>query len=459
MRPTPALIVAGTHSGSGKTTVTLAILAALVRRGVRVQAFKVGPDFIDPGHQSHVTGRPSRNLDTWLLDPRALGRTYRNGVAGAELAIIEGVMGLFDGRGGCDDAGSTASLARLWRLPVVLTVDARGLARSIAPLVLGFARFDPTVEVAGAIANKVGSHRHFSEYLAPALRAADLSIEPLGFLPRDESLVIPSRHLGLLLAGEAGNNPRLLDALADAAEATLDLDRIVAMARPPALPEEAKQSGEPPGPDRVRPTRVGLARDRAFCFYYEDNLDALRSAGAELVPFSPLDDTELPGGLGLIYLGGGYPELHGERLAANGAMREAIRRFHAEGGSILAECGGLMACTESIRDHQGRDHRLWGLVPARTVMQDRFAALGYVTVRSDRPSLLGPPGTSLRGHEFHYSRLEPRGPLPYATALLRPDRDPTPDGIQIGGLHAGYAHLHFGSNPHVAGQILQGMTR
>jgi cobyrinic acid a,c-diamide synthase len=447
--PVPALIVAGTHSGSGKTTATLAILAALRRRGLRVQGFKVGPDFIDPGYQTLATGRPSRNLDTWLLDPPALAASYRRGCEGTDLAVIEGVMGLFDGRGATDEAGSAADLARLWDVPVVLVVDAKGLARSIAPLVRGFATFDAKVRVAGVIANRVGGPRHYAEYLAPALRTST-AVEPIGYLVRDEALAIPSRHLGLWTADELRPDAAFWQRLADAAEATLDLDRLMALARVPTL-HPAEQ--EPPVPPR-RSVRVALARDPAFCFYYEDNLDQLRAAGAEVVPFSPLEDEALPAGAELVYLGGGYPEVFAGRLAANAPMRAAIRRFHAEGGTILAECGGMMACCRTLVDASGAEFPLWDLIPARVVMQARFAALGYVTVVSDRPTPLGPPGTQVRGHEFHYSRLEPLAPLPYATRLLRPEREARPDGIQIGGLLAGYAHLHFGSNPEAARSLV-----
>jgi cobyrinic acid a,c-diamide synthase len=450
----PTLIIGGTHSGSGKTTVTLAVMAALVRRGLRVQGFKVGPDFIDPGHHARVTGRPGRNLDTWLLDPPALARTFRAGAAGTDVAVVEGVMGLFDGRGGGgedQEAGSTADLARSWRLPVLLVVDAHGMARSVAPLVRGFATFDPEVWVAGVVANRVGSPRHYSEYLSPGLRAAGASVVPLGYLARDPALAIPSRHLGLLTADEFTPGTRFWDALADAAEATLELDQMLALARPPRLPSSPERTLAP-----ARPVRVGLARDPAFCFYYEDNLDLLRSAGAELVPFSPLDDRAIPDGLGLIYLGGGYPEVYAGRLAGNASMCAAIRRYHADGGAIFAECGGLMACAKTLRDADGREYPMWDLIPARVAMQTRFAALGYVTVSADRPTLLGPPGTRVRGHEFHYSTLEPLATLSYATSLLRPGRDPKPDGIQLGGLLAGYAHVHFGSNPDAARSVVHG---
>ncbi len=449
--PIPALIIAGTHSGSGKTTATLAIMAALVRRGLVVQGFKVGPDFIDPGHHAAITGRAGRNLDTWLLDPSALARTYRRGSIGADVAVIEGVMGLFDGRGAEDESGSTADLARLWRLPVALVVDAKGMARSIAPTVEGFARFDPRVEVVGVIANKVGSPRHHDDYLAPALRGSCPSIARLGYLRRDDALAIPSRHLGLTTADDFRPGSRFFDALADAAEATLDLDRMLALARAPALP-----AGLAEGPIRAsnRSTRVAVARDAAFCFYYEDNLDLFRDQGAEIVPFSPLDDDPVPAGTDLLYLGGGYPELHADRLARSSTTRASIRAFHAEGGAILAECGGLMACCRELVDGSGRTFPMWDLVPARVTMQRRFAALGYVTVVGRGATLLGEDGTTVRGHEFHYSTLEPLGPIDHATELRRDGGEPKADGIRVGGLLAGYSHLHFGSNPGVARDLL-----
>lgn len=449
---TPAIIIAGTHSGSGKTTVTLAVLAALARRGLRVQGFKVGPDFIDPGHHARLTGRPGRNLDTWLLDPDALAATFRNGTRGADIAVIEGVMGLFDGLSAVNEAGSTADLARLWDLPVILVVDARGVARSVAPLVLGYANFDDAVRVCGVVANRVGSQRHYDDYLAPALRASACAIERLGYLTRDDSLAIPSRHLGLLTADELLADESFADRLADAVESSVDIDRLLSLAQVPML---LPPGLEPQPPEGLAPgVRLALARDAAFCFYYEDNLDLFRALGAEITPFSPLDDATLPEGTDLVYLGGGYPEVFASRLAANQPMRTAMRQFHAAGGLILAECGGLMACVEHLREVSGAEWPMWGLIPGRVQMHHRFAALGYVTIASDRETPLGPAGTVIRGHEFHYSTLESRTPLPYTTRLHRIGRGASPDGIQIGSLFAGYAHMHFGSNPDVAAGIL-----
>jgi cobyrinic acid a,c-diamide synthase len=448
---TPGIILAGTHSGSGKTTVTLAVLAALTRRGRCVQAFKVGPDFIDPGHHTAVTGRTSRNLDTWLLDESALAATYRKATLGSDFAVVEGVMGLFDGRSATDEAGSTADLARALDLPVVLVVDAGGMSRSIAPLVQGFAAFDERVRVVGAIADRVGSARHYDEYLAPALEAVR-GVEPLGYLLRDRQLTIPSRHLGLWTAHDHGIGPDYLEALANAAESTINMNRLIELCGPPSLAVAATK-GQVATASRKR---VAVARDAAFCFYYEDNLDTLRDAGAEVVPFSPLADPELPAKVDCVYLGGGYPELHAQRLAENGAIRAAIRRFHADGGTIFAECGGMMACCRELADAESRVFGMWDLIPARVHMRSRFTALGYVTMVADKPIILGPQGTEVRGHEFHYSELEPLSPLPYGTRLLRHDRAPKRDGIHIGRLLAGYAHLHFGSNPEVARSLLGG---
>ena len=477
----PAIVIAGAHSGSGKTTTTLAILAALRRRGLAVQGFKVGPDFLDPGHHSAITGRSGRNLDSWLLDPPMLAESYRRGSIGADISVIEGVMGLFDGRGARDEAGSTADLARRLGLPVVLVVDARGMARSIAPMVEGFRRFDARVEVVGAIANRVGSTKHYKQYLEPAL-AADSGVEPLGYLLRDERLAIPSRHLGLMAAEEFRPGSEFLARLADAAESTLDLDRLIGLARvptldpaepppTPALPHEGGGSqigGNPPAPSSLvgegrgggyaspnAVARIAVARDEAFCFYYEDNFDLLRDAGAEIVFFSPLHDDHIPADCGLVYLGGGYPELFAARIAENNAMKAAIVGHLGNGGTIFAECGGLMACCRALRDISEQDVPMWDLIPAVAVMRKRFAALGYVTVVADRATPFGPAGTTLRGHEFHYSSLEPLAPLPYATRLLRPDGPDRPDGIQIGRLFASYAHVHLGSNPKIVAEIVK----
>jgi cobyrinic acid a,c-diamide synthase len=454
--PARRLVVAGTHSGAGKTTVTLALLAALGRRGLRVQPFKVGPDFIDPGHHAAVCGRTSYNLDTWMLPETAVRALFDRATAGADVAVIEGVMGLFDGRGPDDLRGSTADVARLLDCPVVLVVDAEGLAASVAAVVRGFAGFDPAVRVVGALCNRVAGPRHYA-YLEPALRR-HTDVVPLGWLPRRLEWVLPERHLGLVTQEDLGPGrwDSLLAELAAAVEKTVDVDRLLELAATEArnategsLLPLAGASGF-----RGTRTRVAVARDAAFCFYYPDNLELLQAAGAELVPFSPLRDSSLPPDVGLVYLGGGYPEVHAEQLAGNHAMIASLRRHHAEGGAIYAECGGLMYCCRELTDGAGRTWPMLDLLPARTVMGPRLAALGYVTWRACGDTLLGPEETEVRGHEYHYSRLEPLGELRPLARLQRPDREDRPDGFVRGRLLAGYAHLHFGSNPRAVAALV-----
>ncbi len=448
--PVPRLVVAGTHSGVGKTTVALALMAALGRRGLVVQPFKVGPDFIDPGHHTAVCGRAARNLDTWMLGEPAVRAAFSRAVAGADVAVIEGVMGLFDGRSADDPRGSTAHLARLLDAPVLLVVDAAGMAVSVAAVVKGFAELDPAVRVAAVLCNRVAGPRH-QAYLEPALRR-HTRVACVGWLPREAQWHIPERHLGLFTRADyAAANPGFdLDRLAAGFEATVRVDQVLEIAgyrRGQGIRSQTVAEAGPLPPARAR---IAVAEDAAFCFYYADNLDLLRWAGAELVPFSPLRDPDLPEGTDRVYLGGGYPELHAERLAGNDAMRSSLQAFHRGGGAIYAECGGLMYCGRELVDAEGRSFPMLDLLPVRTLMQKRRAALGYVIWRSTQPTLLGPAGTEIRGHEFHYSRLEPLGRLAPAALLLREGEEPRPDGFVHGGLLAGYAHLHFGSQPEAA---------
>jgi cobyrinic acid a,c-diamide synthase len=436
---THCLLIAGTHSGVGKTTVALALMAALRSRGLGVQPFKVGPDFIDPGHHSAVCGRASRNLDTWMLSEEYVRATFARASADADIAVIEGVMGLFDGRGADDWRGSGADIARLLEVPVVLVVEASAMAASVAAVVKGFAEFEPRVRVVGVICNRVAGPRHY-EYLAPAIQKFT-RVEPLGWLPRSDDWRIPERHLGLTTIEDFGT----LDWVGRGQELTktVDLDRLL---------ELTKASGVYP-PPLATAKRVAVARDAAFCFYYPENLDLLAAAGAAIVFFSPLSDTALPPGTDLLYLGGGYPELHAERLARNETLLASVREYHRAGGTIYAECGGLMYCCRELVDGAGQSWPMLGLLPARTVMQPRRAALGYVSLKTRQPTVLGPAGTEARGHEFHYSRLEPLGRLEY-TAELDDGRGQRPDGLVADRLYAGYAHLHFGSCPAVVDSLL-----
>jgi cobyrinic acid a,c-diamide synthase len=420
-------------------------MAALRRRGLAVQGFKVGPDFIDPGHHRAVTDREAHNLDGWMM-PRETNRAlFLRALRGADAAVVEGVMGLFDGVSGGDETGSTARMAKDLDLPVLLVVDARSMARSAAAVALGFARFDPDLDLAGVLFNRVGSEGH-ARMLVEAMEAApDLSV--LGCLPREEGLEIPSRHLGLVTAEDHLLDGERTDRLARWVEGNLNLDRIL---------EEAPRCGASPPTARSHTeetVRIGLARDEAFCFYYAENLRLLEAEGAELVPFSPLRDRDLPEDVCGLYLGGGYPELHCEALSANRGMKRAIRSFAGDGGTVYAECGGFMYLMHTIQDLEGRTHRMAGLFPFESVMEPRLRSLGYREVTTKAASPLGPAGTRVRGHEFHYSRMKDWEEEPdhiYAVTA-RGSRDETiREGFLTQGVLGSYIHLHWGSNPAAA---------
>lgn len=450
----PRLVIAGTQSNVGKTTVTLALLAALTARGRRVQPFKAGPDFIDPGHHSAVTNRPSRNLDGWMLGKVVNRDIFTHAAADADLSIIEGMMGLFDGSSPVDEKGSTAELAKQLDAPVLLVVDGSAMARSAAAMARGYAEFDPTLRVVGVIFNRVGSGRHY-QLLKDAVEAeTDLAV--VGYLSPDPAMTVPDRHLGLITAIEQGSTD-LYRRLGEAAAQTVDLDRIEALAR--SCGEFALSPAQPIAPFRAWTIRVGVAYDPAFCFYYPENLELLEAEGAEVVKFSPLKDRALPD-VDLLYLGGGYPELHGEGLARNDSMRRAIRSFAERGGTIYAECGGMMYLTQAVRDLDGRVHEMVGLFQAEAVMRKQGLTLGYRTVELSQRCILGEPGVIARGHEFHYSMLEPRGLLHYACTLTDAQGKPKGrDGLTMGNVLAFYTHLHFSSQTRVAKALVASVRR
>ncbi len=436
----PRLVVAAASSGSGKTTVSAALARALRARGLRVAPFKCGPDYLDPSYHARAAGAPSHNLDGWMMGREAVLGTFARAAAGADVAIVEGMMGLFDGASADGEEGSTAEVARWLAAPALLCVDASGMARSVAALVRGFTGFAPGVEVAGVVCNRVGGRPHLD-----LLRRAVAWPPVVGGLPEDRALAFPERHLGLL-AATAATDP-LLDRWGELAATWLDLDRILTIARgAPDLPAPA-----PPQPAAPRRCRIGVARDEAFHFYYEDNLYRLASLGAELVPFSPCRDPRLPEVHGL-YLGGGYPEAHVEALAANAHLRRGIARFAEGGGPIYAECGGFMYLCAAIRTLDGRRHAMAGLFPAEAVMHDRLQALGYVEAETAAASPLGPAGQRARGHEFRHSALAGAAEDAAPTWLVRrrPGEPAALEGFHRGSALGSYVHVHWASNPHLA---------
>ena len=434
-----AFLVAAPHSGAGKTTLTLSLIAALRARGLTVQPFKVGPDYIDPLHHAWAAGRPSHNLDTWMVPAEANRRVY-GAAADADVAVVEGVMGLFDGVDGRRAEGSSADVARLLGLPVVFVVDARAMARSAAALVQGFAAFEPGVRVAAVIWNRVGSASH-RRILDDALEAAGLP-PALGAVPRDTGVCLPERHLGLVTPEDAALPDALRHSLARLAETHVDLDALLDATRAEAPAASLRPLGTPRGR-----RRVGVARDRAFCFYYEENLRLLEEAGVELVPFRPVEGDGVPEELDGVYLGGGYPEAHAERLSRNEAFREGLRRVRDRGIPLYAECGGFMALCETLEDADGRRHPMAGIFPAVARMTRRRFQLGYREVRVEGIDRMR--GLTARGHEFHYSRVEAMPPeisRAYRVWNARSEELPR-EGYRSGETLAGYLHLHFASCP------------
>lgn len=455
MKLYPRVVIAGTHSGVGKTTVTLALLSAFKQRGRRIQAFKAGPDFIDPGHHTIVTGRPSRNLDGWMLGVDVNRGIFSRAAADVDLSIIEGMMGLFDGSSPVNEIGSTAELAKQLQAPVLLVIDASAMARSVAAMVLGYAKFDSAVRVIGVLFNRVGSEGHYRLLKDVIERETDVNV--LGYLQTDPSVGIHDRHLGLVTAMEQKATD-FYDRLGKAAMDTIDLNRVESLAGSagelPASPEALS-----PTKSTERSVRVGVAYDPAFCFYYPENLECLEAEGAELVKFSPMNDETLPS-VDMLYLGGGYPELYCDRLASNVAMRRAVRSFAKRGGVVYAECGGMMYLTETIRDFDGRSHDMVGLFSATAVMGKSSMTLGYRMMTCSRHCILGEHGLTVRGHEFHYSALTPTGALEYVCQLRDAQgHSKGQDGLTMGNTLALYTHLHFASQPQVAKELLAAARR
>lgn len=397
----PGLIVAAHRSGAGKTTLTLALLSALRRRGLAVQAAKAGPDYIDPAFHAAATGRPSLNLDSWAMSPALLNGLVRTATEACNLVVVEGVMGLFDGAGReAGRTGATADLAARFALPVVLVIDVSGQSQSAAALLRGFATHDPRVRIAGVILNRAGSERH-TRLVTQAIE--DLHIPILGVLPRDTAIALPERHLGLVQAREHRDLDARLTALADLAETHLDLERIVTLAATPSIPRSDPASALPPPG-----MRVALAQDAAFTFVYPHLVRSWRAQGAEIVPFSPLADEGPDISCDACWLPGGYPELHAGKLAAAGTFRTRLTAF-AQTRPVHGECGGYMVLGEGLLDAEGTHHAMTGLLGHATSFAARKLHLGYRQARLLSDCVLGLAGHDVRGHEFHYASIAETG--------------------------------------------------
>ncbi|MGH2801424.1 MAG: cobyrinate a,c-diamide synthase [Thermoleophilaceae bacterium] len=436
----PRIVVAGTSSGAGKTTIACGLIGALRARGLCVQGFKVGPDYIDPSYHALASGRPGRNLDAFLSGPELMAPLVRHGAQGADVAVIEGVMGLFDGASGRGELASTGHVAKLLRAPVLLVVDAESMARSAAAIVHGYRTFDPDVEVAGVVFNRVGSDTH--ELL---LREAvePLGVPVVGALRRDERVTAPERHLGLVPAVEREQRSSVaLATLAESVERNVDLDAVLRLAHAaPAQPGEAWS----PDPEGVPATgaRIAIARGPAFSFHYEENLELLTAAGAELAPFDPLVDERLPPQAGALVLAGGFPEVFGAELQANEPLRTEVARFAARGRPVLAECGGLLYLCRELDGHE-----MCGAIPARAAMTRRLT-LGYREATAETATPWIDAGDQLRGHEFHYSQVEIDAEQPPAWRLAARSGERS-EGHVSGALQASYLHVHWAAHPRLA---------
>ena len=443
-RKIPRIVIAATQSGSGKTTIVTGLLAALRAQGMRVQSYKIGPDYIDPGYHELASGRPGHNLDTWLVPSDKLSEIFQRTVQDADIAVIEGVMGLYDG--GSGGISSTAAIAKLLDAPVLLVINAKAMGESAAALALGFKNYDPSVRIAGVILNRLGSDSH-RDMIVEALNK--LAIPVFGAVYRNDKMTMPERHLGLLPVTENDEETAVVAEIGRTIAAQVDLEKIreLAFSAPPLFVQEE--------PERVvQPlVRIAVARDEAFSFYYPESLQVLEAQGAQIIPFSPLRDEELPEADGLI-LGGGFPEMFARPLYANQSMRASLQRAAAAGMPIYAECGGFMYLMEKMIDFSGETFPMVGVIPGTVKMNKKLQTVGYVAAEMLQDTVLGKCGTVLHGHEFHFSSEcppEPGRDYPRAFTFRRMRKaESYPAGYAKGNILGSYLHLHFAGCPQAA---------
>mgnify|MGYP001598813006 CR=1 FL=1 len=450
-------IIVAAASGAGKTTVSMGLMAAFKKRGLICQPFKVGPDFIDPGYHSIVCGRPSINLDSWMMPQRYVIESFRQHSEGADIAIIEGVMGLLDG----GDA-SSAEMARILDLPVILVLDAGGMAETAGAILYGLKNYDKRLNIAGAILNRVGSDIHY-KMISEAI-SGRWGAELFGYIKKDGAIGIKERHLGLVTAIENRLSDETIEQLIRAVEEGVDLDAILKKSE--VRSQESVVTELVPSPQSPAPSakvRLAVAYDEAFSFYYQDNLDMLEARGAELCWFSPLKDQRLPEGIEGIYIGGGYPEVYAEILDRNIPIKEEIRNLAEDGLPIYAECGGMIYLSQGILSGDGIFYKMAGIIPKRARMEKKLEAIGYREVELLKDCILGRKGNRIRGHEFHYSRLEGNPhdyngkKIEYLYQVTDKRGSISVEGFGYKNLVASYIHLHFASNMGVAKRFVESL--
>jgi cobyrinic acid a,c-diamide synthase len=443
----PRIVVAGTHSGVGKTTVASGLMAALYSKGLEVAPFKVGPDFIDPSYHTLAAGRPGRNIDAFLSGPEMIGPLFAHGAKGADVAVVEGVMGLFDGKSGAGELASTAHIAKLLDAPVMLVVDAGAMARSVAAMVQGYSTFDSGLKVSGVVLNRVGSRAH-EKMLRDVLKP--LHIPVLGVMHRRHEIRMPDRHLGLVpVAERRAEARRSLDALGTVISSSINLDEVLKLARSAEPLNVEPWRAEFEGVNLPDSIRVAVAAGPSFSFLYRENLELMEAAGAEVVTFDPTTDERLPAGTDVLYLGGGFPETYAEVLSANVAMRESVRAFAASGRPVVAECGGLLYLARQLDGHP-----MCGVLDATASMTGRLT-LGYREAFAPTDSPLAEAGAEVRGHEFHYSTIEPVAGERPAWHL----EDRGSEGFVAGSVHASYLHTHWAATPEFPRRLVRAARR
>ncbi|MBU1056057.1 MAG: cobyrinate a,c-diamide synthase [Proteobacteria bacterium] len=438
---TKAVLIAGASSGSGKTTLTLGLMAALKKMGLDVCGFKSGPDYIDPSLHKIVTGKPSINLDTWMMPKEYLERSFQSRAAIADISVIEGVMGIHDGRLPDSSQGSTAELAAWLKVPVVLIVNANSIARTAAAIVNGLVDFDPTVNIIGVVFNNVGSIKHY-EILEKAV-STYCSVPALGCIPKNNDIDIPSRHLGLYMGEDGILDNSKIKVLADTVSKNVDIDKILLLSEMDIKHTDLFSSSS----DNLsghKPKRIAIARDKAFCFYYEDNFEILKHLGYEIVFFSPTDDTTLPEDVDAYYFGGGYPELYAKALSENKKMRKAISEQSLKGAFIYGECGGLMYLGEFLTTVDGQSYPMCGCLPYSTAMKSGLQSLGYTEVKPLKNFLFLKQGIPIRGHCFHYSQMISNDKNLMENIYTGNPADKA-QGYRLKNTLASYVHLHFSS--------------
>jgi cobyrinic acid a,c-diamide synthase len=436
------LVIAGTGSGVGKTTLTIGIMSALMKQGYKVQGFKCGPDYIDPTYHTAVTGRRSHNLDSWMLSHDIVREILKRQSEDADISIIEGVMGFYDGKNPKTNEGSTADVSLITESPVILVVDCGGMARSAAAIVKGFQSLSDDVQIAGVIANKVGGEGHFR--LIKMAVEQDCHIPVIGYLNKSLNLDIPERHLGLIPAIERGELDSFFDELGEAVSQTVDLSQLYEIAKAPSI--EIKESLLFQKKSRQNIVRIAVPQDAAFNFYYPENIELLEAYGAKCVFFSPLKGEGLPPDIHGLYLGGGFPEEFAADLAGQHEVKSTIKAAIELGVPAFAECGGFMYLSEAIQTTDGNEYPMVGVIPGVIKMQKRLAAIGYREIKGEQGNYLLNGKEQARGHEFHYSTFHPTGEIEYAYQT-KGMRGIQQEGFVKHNLIGGYTHIHFASCP------------